>query len=380
MRVNNFITHKTILLLVLCGWKLSAFAMEKELYSSESCIALLIDSFNYLNKEHKEIDPITLDDPMESDDQEMSGGRAVPRLTDLCWKAIERQKKSEAIDALETYEIDSPESVLLLVDEALKSRSVKGIIHLISKYPSLFRKIGLDIVQSVRFSNKKKDRMLSTLCIHSIDEDTKRIVKLYESYCKDPEKYNTTMKEMFIGKKIECDKKLLFLSLGSLLDLESEAPCRFLLSEKKLIVPKRITNSLLRMNEDKRTLDSAKTAQQIIQRLHFVLQNGASVDTSGRLEHDTSFNYAVQMARNFDMCLRCEASHFFYRFGDLQSPKIKLHALFFKNVVKLFVEHLINRNDFCFTMSVGSDRNLLLDQIVRYILDNEFRRSKYDCK
>jgi uncharacterized protein YeeX (DUF496 family) len=169
----------------------------------ESCIESLLVSFDQLALNYQQSSlPKQLQDQVENpeDDvqQQNKSQRNLERLTDTCWKIVDRQKKTEIADALQNYYVNhSPEdgSLFFLMDRILKSKSFGYINHVIFRVPSSFYpKIGFELIKNSRFSRTQKKQVLSMLCWLQDNYDRKRVLKLFKSYCDNPEKYNNTIK------------------------------------------------------------------------------------------------------------------------------------------------------------------------------------------
>jgi hypothetical protein len=340
---------KRFFLFLICNWVVvSLYAMEEEKTdNSELCLESLLMSLNQFVLKQND-DRMQLETLPENQEEGIQDSYVQPkRLFDICREKVSSQKISEV-----DKPIYSLKSAYFLVDKFLESKSIGHINRLFSRMPSHFYPtIGYKIVKSPRFTFAQKEKMLSPLCwVHEIDKDSKRVLKLFKAYCRGSGKYAEIIHRVYFDDR-ERDGEALNLSWRALLDIESDAPVKFLSEQGILIIPKKIINYLLEM--DRKLTLSFKKAQQILRRLDFVLQKGASIDTF--INEKTSFNYVRSEMRLGSFGL---------------NPKQKeFHAIYFKSILTLFVSHLIKRKDQDLLSKIG-DENLSLEQIV----DNHRRR------
>lgn len=341
----------------------------------KSNIESLLESFDQLvskNREERMVQqqlhkPAAIkEDSVKSNNEPQ---RKLERLADICQKIISAQGRFEVGKAVKRYcKNHSPEdgSLYLLVDSLLAyEKSVSNIRYLFSRMPaSFYPHIGYEIVKSSRFTFEQKEKMLSPLCwMHEIDYDKKRILKLFRAYCRKPIQYNIP-KLLWSGDDlVEKDKTELNLCLKALLNLSSDAPYIFLLEHKKLRIPKKIINFLVGIDG----IDAEK-AKRILKRLDFVLQRGASVDTSIN-NGETSFNYVLMKASYIKNCVDSEKN-------ERNPNQLKLTALFYKSILTLFVEHLDKRKDHLFF--IENFENMDLNQKVDYLIEHCYKRSVID--
>lgn len=359
------LTMKKCLVIALLGLQITLFAMEKELIQqdSDSCLATLLSSFDTLALQQK-------------NDAKNHKPQKLERLEAMCWKVVDKQKKTEVGKAIEKYckNHRANEIIFELVKKALASKKAPYIVHIVTKVPiDLYPKICFEILNSNPFLHEKA-QIFEALCwAATLDFDTKRILKMFKSYCKKPVKFNYTYYKAWTSDEI--DMQAFNLSWRGLLDIKSDAPYQLLLHHKKLLIPGQIINYLLKMNQGSRKVHSIHEAQQILQRLHVVLERGASPDTNLELDSETSFNYVLQKAKSFiGSGSELGESLYFYRFDWLNSQEVLLHALFFKKVLTLFVEHVKMRGWHLFLKNKNYEK-LPTDQIVEYLITHPHNRN-----
>lgn len=213
----------------------------------------------------------------------------------------------------------------------------------VERYPE----IGFEIVKDFALSFEQKRLILSRLSWKpELDSDTKKVLKLLRGYCFHPEAYNKEIREEFSDAD-QWTMQEFNLSWRALLDIESDVPCKFLLRQEKLRIPKKIVHELIEMGDfpkHHKFIDSPEQAKQILKRLHFVLERGASVTIplSNKSKSQTPLEYVQTIIPHLQKCLDSKGSHF--SAYKLHPEMLDLHLLYFKNMLTLFVEYL-NKNE-----------------------------------
>jgi hypothetical protein len=292
-----------------------------------------------------------------------------------CINAMEEKEKGLVLaspeSSLESL-LDSFDQVTLdeQDEQLLKTFGYNDKEITVEHYPE----IGFEIAKSDRLSLAEKWQILSKLSWGpGVDNDTKQILNFFESYC-FAEKYHRALDD---EGGYNDNKEVLTLSWRALLDIESDAPCNFLLKRGSLIIPRKIVHQLIEMGDihlHHKFIKSPEQGKQVVRRLHFVLQNGASVTVpfskspSERSFSDTPVGYVAWMVSHLKRLKKEFNTAEYLNLFNLHPQRLDLHLLYYKNILTLFVRHLKKSEEGNFLIEKYGD--LPVDQIVEKCIED----------